>query len=137
MAKIVIYMMLVVVIQIALALFVGIGNPSNDTTPITNLVINPENWYINSFYLFLVVQVIGLVGGGLLVGSFFIRNEWVFYIGLLSVLMSFFPPIINLWQVLSAQGFAGPASGFITGLFITPIILTIIGIWLDFSRGKD
>lgn len=144
MAKIVIFLLLASFIQISLMLFAGTGTDvafpdvGGGTTTITDLIVNPETWYGNLFYVFLNASLAGfLVAGTIIVGAYFFRNEWVFYAGIAFLFLTMLAPIINLWQVLSAQGIFGEASLFVLSLFIAPLFILGLGMILDFSRGKD
>jgi len=145
MGKVVIFLILSAFIQISLLLFAGtgqdvglVGDDGNSTTTITDLITDPQSWYDNPFYILLTASL-GLFAASatILVTGFLLRNERVIFLGIGAIFVTFIIPIINLWQVLSAQGFAGVATGFICALFISPLIFIGIGLILDFTQGKD
>jgi len=143
MGKVALYLIIIVGIQLALSLFVGTGETpisSGDetfTTPVTSLVLEPENWYSNLFSSFILQTLAALTGLGLIAAAFFVRNDIVLWIGIGLVFISFIPPVYILYTTLSSSSFAGAMTPFIIGIFTMPIILIFIGLVLDFIRGKD
>jgi len=145
MGKIFNFLLLSVCIQVGLLLFAGTGSDVNisvdngQETAVTALFTEPQDWFNNLFFTFLSASftAFGLGAAAVIVGTFFVRNEWIFYAGMGAIFLSFIAPFINLWQVLSAQGSFGAASSIIMAMFLTPLIILGIVVILDFTRGKD
>lgn len=147
MGKVTIFLIMAALMQIGILLFAGTGddvvitagNETGSQTTVTNLILQPQSWYNNPFYN-LMSASLGLfaVAASIMVFGFLFRNERVIFLGLAATMLTFIAPIINFWQVMSAQGVPGGATaGFVLALFIGPLIFIAVGIILDFSQGKD
>lgn len=138
-------LLIIAVIEVALLLFTGSSTPASDPTLVGNetstsllsLIFTPQEWLNLSFVnalsgIFLAVGI-----GGIIVGSYFVRNEWVAYVGISLIFFSFGMTLFRFHQYLTATGIWGGSDGVLMSLLLLPVIILYIVTVLDFSRGKD
>lgn len=138
-------LLLLVIIEFALIMFTGTGTPEGDPTSVGNesssslltMMVSPQEYLNLSLYsaMNLIFMLVGAFT--IIVGSYFIRNEWVAYAGITAVFFSFFLTLVHFHQYMTAQGVWGGSDGIIISLLMAPIIILFIVTLLDFSRGKD
>ena len=134
MGKIIYALLLAFTVQFALVLFAGQSFPASS---LYTFLMNPTEWD-NGLFIGAINDILLLLGGAsIIAGLYFIRNEFILYLGLAAVFFSFGISFYNMWQFINQQAILGQGAGTIATLIITPIVLTYIILVLDFARGKD
>lgn len=141
-AKILIALALVFAIELTASLFVtcvpGSGIACEEKTSLFTFLLNPQDWsaagLINLFQSDLF-----LIGGAtaIIVGSIFLKNDFIVYAGIGGVLFGFGQTLYQLWQYINSQSVFGDASGMIATAILGPIMIFFIVTILDFVRGRD
>lgn len=134
MGKIVYALLLAFVTQFALVLFAGQNFPGSS---LYNFLLNPTDWE-GTLFIGAINDILLLLGGAsIIAGLYFIRNEFILYLGLAAVFFSFGISFYNAWQFINQQAILGEGAVYIASLVMAPIILVYIILVLDFARGKD
>ena len=169
-------LMFVIAIQFALILFNGgiakmsnenlidCTNPAIDCTEVdtaeqgsvlTSLIFNPSLWD-NGILLILFGNLATV--GGLILGTFWIKNDFVVMAVIVGSIFSFGFPIFTLWQkirdemkgfIMASEGIvdvptgspeidlAVKVAGVLTSMILFPFIIGYIWTVLDWWRGRD
>lgn len=134
MGKIVYTLLIAFVVQLALITFAGQDIP---TSALYTFLTNPVEWD-NSLFISAINDVLLILGGAAIIaGLYFIRNEFILYLGLGAIFFSFGISLYNLWQFIAQQALLGQGAEFVATIVIAPIILLYIVTIFDFARGKD
>jgi len=130
-------LMLIVAIEIAMKLWLGVTTP---VTSILSLILLPYNWSLTSFVIS-AANVIGLAGlAGVVIGSFWSKGDFLVFAGVAALFFSYGKVFGQLFTTISTvvdKGSFYHAGTLIATLIIAPIIVLYIYTVFKFWRGDD
>jgi len=130
-------LMLIVAIEVAMKLFLGVTTP---VTSLLDLILNPYNWSLTSFVIS-ASNTIGLAGiAGIVIGSFWSKGDFLVFAGIAALFFSYGKVFgafgTTIANVINSQSSMG--AGNIVAFFImAPIIVLYIYTIFKFWRGDD
>jgi hypothetical protein len=130
-------LMLIVAIEVAMKLFLGVTTP---ITSLLDLILNPYNWSLTSFVIS-ASNTIGLAGiAGIVIGSFWSKGDFLVYAGIAALFFSYGKVFgafgTTIANVINSQSSMG--AGNIVAFFImAPIIVLYIYTIFKFWQGDD
>lgn len=133
MAKLMNMLLLVFAIQVALVLFVGYELPGST---LWNLLTTGSGGTLQD-YLKDVIAIAGL--GAIVIGSLFVKSDFLVFGGITTVFYSFGASLFSLWRYIDGKSLFGGHEGnpWVAMLFVSPMILMYLYTVLSFWRGRD
>ena len=130
-------LMLIVAIEIAMKIFLGVTTP---VTSILTLILNPYNWSLTAFVIS-ASNIIGLAGiAGIVIGSFWSKGDFLVFAGIAALFFSYGKVFgqfsTTIANVINSQSSSG-AGTLISFFIMAPIIILYIYVIFKFWRGDD
>ena len=130
-------LMMIVAIEVAMKLFLGVTTP---VTSIFDLILNPSNWSLTSFVIS-ATNIIGLAGiAGIVIGSFWSKGDFLVFAGIAALFFSYGKVFATfgttLSNIINSQSAMG-AGNIISFFIMAPIIVFYIYTIFKFWRGDD
>ena len=130
-------LMLIVAIEVAMKLFLGVTTP---VTSIFELILNPSNWSLTSFVIS-SSNIIGLAGiAGIVIGSFWSKGDFLVFAGIAALFFSYGKVFGQFGTAISTMinTYSTYQAGNLVSFFImAPIIVLYIYTIFKFWRGDD
>jgi len=130
-------LMMIVAIEVAMKLFLGVTTP---VTSIFDLILNPSNWSLTSFVIS-ATNIIGLAGiAGIVIGSFWSKGDFLVFAGIAALFFSYGKVFgqfgTTIANVINSQSSMG-AGNIISFFIMAPIIVFYIYTIFKFWKGDD
>ncbi len=133
MAKMLNALLFVMIVQVGLIMLTGASAPGG---ALWALISNPTDWGSLSLVSFLTDTLLVAGVSVIVIGSFFIKSDFLVFAGISSVFLSFGTSLYNLWQYVDSHAaLGGGSNGWVAMIFISPIIIMYLIVLLEFWRG--
>lgn len=122
-------LIVVVMIQFVMLIF-GVQNVPG--TSLYTFIASPSDWETAGWNLLIGDIIAAASLSVIIIGTFFIKNDFLIMAGIVGVIYSFGKPLISLWTEISAH-----SSSILATLIVGPIIILYIMLLLGFWRGRN
>jgi len=132
MGKLVYSLFVLFLIQFVGVIYLGAGFPG---TSLYLAVTGVEEWSANPLIEYIDGILLAVGALTVVVGLYFVKSDFVFYLGIAGILFSFGMAYFELYQIVRSA--LGTIPSQITLLFFVPFVLPWMFIILDWVRGRD
>lgn len=135
-------LIIVFAVNFALILFTSQSIPTSD---LWKFLLSPFDWSNLSLYAFLSDTLLVAGVGAIILGSIWVKQDWIMYAGIAGVFLSFGATLFGAWtffqsHMSSIVGCALPTAcqqaDYLATMFISPIILFYIVAIFEWVRSN-
>ena len=122
-------LLMTIIIEVALKMFTS---EEITPTPLYDWVIDPGQWTITTFLgTWILPSLTLLTAGGIIVGSFFNRTDWIFRLALVATWITFGAVLAHLWVYIYSV-IPGDAKVIVAFISVFPLLLYYFMASIDY-----